>query len=162
MRSRPVRRPPGESVYRHPQWVEREGLVVGLVFGLVALLLAVFIGLCVLLDARGHEISQAFVTWGATTAILAPVTLSAVLGGLTLSRNGWVVGLLFGVGFELIVVGSVLPQPVTLGIGVALMVLAVPLFFLLGKLRGVPMWLRSPTGGRTVVSRGLPEGDERG
>lgn len=162
MRKGPARRPPGESVYRHPQWVDREGLVVGLVFGLMVVLLAIFIGICALLDAGGHEISQEFLTWGATTAILAPVTLAAVLGGLTLSRNGWVVGLLFGVGFELMTVGSVLPEPVALAIGVALMVLAVPLFFLLGKLRGVPMWLRSPTGGRITVSRGVPEDDHRG
>lgn len=156
----PGRRRPGESVYRHPQWVEREGLVVALIFGLMGVLLAGFAAICAYRSAHDQEISEAFVAWGGTSAILWPVTISAVIGGLTLNRYGWVVGLVFGAGFQLTVVGSVLSQPLTLGIGLALLVGAVPLFFVIGAIRRVPMWIGGRFGPRVVIDDGRAEGED--
>jgi hypothetical protein len=157
----PGRRRPGESVYRHPRLVDRQGTVVALIFALMAVLLGVFIGICVYRSAHGQDVGEAFVTWGVTSAILGPVTIAAVLGGLTLNRYGWVVGLGFGAGFQLLVVGNTLDEPRTTVTGIVLLVVPVLGFFLLGYVRRVPMWIGGRLGPRRVVDGGLADGEDR-
>jgi len=91
--------------------------------------------------------------------VVVVVTVAAVLGGRSLSRHGWVLGLVFSLWFFVglaLVFGGVLSWFVY----AAGWVVVVGLFWLLGWRRGVPMWVGGTRAVPVLARVQRPAGDD--
>lgn len=147
------RRKPGERVFRFSDSFTRSatrrligimvgGLVVGLALGIAS-------------DEVPYDMRETLVTAATIVSIAAiavPLLAGALFGGFALHPHGWIPGLLFPLG--LILVGAPafgwpgVPEWAPIA-GALSIVLGVLLFFVLGFIRGVPIWI----GGEIRLSR---------
>lgn len=87
-------------------------------------------------------------------AVLLTLLIAAYVGGQTLARFGGLVGLALIAGIVLGLTGDSI-APWVMWLGIALAVLAVAGFFVMGLRRRVPIWI----GG--IVVAGRPDGERR-
>jgi len=119
-----------QTIRRWTRWLTRPLLVwcaIGIVVSIVGLIQH---------DDTVMALGAGFVVLG----IFFALVVAAFLGGQTLARFGGLVGLALVAGIVLGVAGGLVAWWVTL-LGVALFVLAVIGFFIMGVRRRVPMWI---------------------
>jgi len=86
-------------------FLEREGLVVGVVFALMAVMV---VAVAVIYAVTEDDTADVVASWGFTAAFVVPIAVAAVLGFAVVAQSwavGALLGVMFGVGFELTAVG---------------------------------------------------------
>jgi MFS family permease len=135
-----------QTIQRWTRWLTRPLLVasaIGIIITVVGL---------VQRDDTVMAFGAGFVAFG----IFVALVIGAFLGGQTLARFGGLVGLALVAGIVLGLAGGLIAWWVT-WLGVAIFVLAVIGFFIMGIRRRVPMWI-----GGVTVGRGDSNGERAG
>ncbi|MTE21872.1 hypothetical protein F0L17_22700 [Streptomyces sp. TRM43335] len=129
------------------RWETRLKKIIWIGFAAGAALVLVGLGLGGMFDGRVSDDDPLWsVVWGvlwagvavAGLALLVPLLIACLLGGLAIHRHGWVPGLLTYVGILGVSVGSTLGGWLVYA-GVGALVAGVLGFFLVGHLAKVPM-----------------------
>ena len=153
----PGRRRPGEQYYRLSNRAIKRGTILLFVAMAMILLAGIAIGVAggSAEDYDTQDRLQNVAVATCAAAFLLPVVAAAVLGGLALHRYGWIVGLLFGAGFAVLVYGSTQDRSAMSRWGGGMLVVSVLGFFAIGYIRRVPMWIGGVFGlSRITVSDG--------
>lgn len=149
-------RRPGEQVFRYA-WAN-DPVARWKMAGLSLLAMAV---LGIGLPAAGSEVlglDGGIIIVLAVSGFMLPIVVAAVMGAMAIHRNGWLLGLGFGVGFWLLMLGGL--RHWLMVAGFALMVASVAGFWVLGRIRGVPRWLGWFGPLRIMVDDGRLEGEK--
>lgn len=157
----PGRREPGEQVYRYA-WANSEKarwiIALGLIVMMPVCAVVVGVGVPLLAALFGREVDGGVMAALLVGAMLAPIGVAAVMGGMAIHRLGWIPGVIFFAAFFLILVGGLFgPWGYVAGIG--LMVVAVAAFWLVGSIRGVPMYVGNALVGKVPVTDGTVDGE---
>ncbi|MFG6401352.1 hypothetical protein [Microbacterium sp. P04] len=166
----PGRRQPGERVFRFSdRFIKRTTITL-----LVSIPVLFLIGLAVSVitytavqDAGGdpgEALGPTIGFWIMMGAIILPLAIAAGLGGEALVRGGFLVGLTLVSGIAVVAISPAVDQAWLQPWGYAVMALGVVLFFVIGFIRYVPMWIGLPFArpGRVVSDGVLPGESEPG
>lgn len=166
----PGRRKAGERVFRFgDDFIKRVTIIL-----LVSIPVLLVIGFLVsfitwnIADAAGEDagaaIGPAIGGWIMVASVLLPLAIAAALGGEALVRGGFAIGLTLVAGVGIIATAPTFDQDWLQPWGIGLVALGVVLFFVIGAIRKVPMWigggyLGSPKG--IEISDGTLPGESR-
>ena len=143
----PGRRKAGERVFRFSDEFIKRATIILLVSIPVLLLVGFLISYIswTIADEAGEDagaaIWPAIGAWIMVGAVLLPLAVAAGLGGEALVRGGFLVGLTLVAGIGITAIAPAFDQAWLQPWGVGLIVLGGVLFFVIGAIRKVPMWL---------------------
>ena len=111
-------------------------------------------------EDAGDAIGPAIGVWIMVAAVLLPLAVAAGLGGEALVRGGFAIGLTLVAGIGIFAIAPSFDQAWLQPWGIGLMVLGAVLFFVIGAIRKVPMWIGYRWGPKVVkVSTGTLPGE---
>jgi len=143
----PGRRKAGERVFRFSDDFIRRATIILLVSIPVLLVVGFLVSFIswTIVDQAGEDaenaIGPAIGAWIMVASVLLPLAIAAALGGEALVRGGFAVGLTLVTGIGIFAISPVFDQAWLQPWGIGLTVFGALLFFVIGAIRKVPMWL---------------------
>jgi len=143
----PGRRKAGERVFRFgDDFIKRTTIIL-----LISIPVLLVVGFLVsfitwnIADQAGEDagaaIGPAIGAWIMVASVLLPLAIAAALGGEAIVRGGFAVGLTLVAGIGIFAIAPTFDQAWLQPWGIGLIALGVVLFFVIGAIRKVPMWL---------------------